>query len=212
MKRNIDLSIYVILDIDYITSLNKNWRKCLISTIAGGATAIQLRHKSVDDRIFHETALGAMKICRRKKVPFIINDRVAVAMAVGADGVHVGGSDMPFAAVKKLVKDSMIIGVSASNLKEALACDRLKAAYVGVGPVFATGQKSTKPLGICSLKRIAAKITSPIVAIGGINGYNIERLKKIGIKNYSFISAVFSADDVAGQTRRLRSTITSKEI
>jgi thiamine-phosphate pyrophosphorylase len=212
MKRNIDLSVYVILDIDFIISMNKNWRKCLINTIAGGATAIQLRYKSVDDRLFHEIAVSAIKICRSSRVPFIINDRVAVAMAVGADGVHIGGSDMPFAAVKKLVQENMIVGVSASNLKEALACDRLKAAYVGVGPVFATGQKNTKPLGVVSLKKIAAKITTPVVAIGGINGYNIDRLKKIGIKNYSFISAVFSGDDICGQTLRLRTIITSKEI
>jgi thiamine-phosphate pyrophosphorylase len=212
MKRNIDLSVYVILDIDYIISLDKNWRQCLLSTIAGGATAIQLRSKSLNDRMFHEIALGALKICRRKHIPFIINDRVAAAMAAGADGVHVGKSDMPFGAVKKLVKDDMIIGVSASSLKEAVVCDRLKPAYIGVGPVFATGQKSTKPVGASSLKKIAGKINTPMVAIGGINGYNIARLKKIGIKNYSFISAVFSSDDIRGQTRRLRSIITSKEI
>ena len=212
MKRPPDLSVYVIFDIEYIESLKKIPLKCLLSAVQGGATAVQLRSKYMDDRSFYIMALKAKKICRRHNCAFIINDRVAAAMASGADGVHVGQSDLPYAAVKKLVKKSMLIGLSASNINEAAACDRLKADYVGVGPVFSTPQKMTGAMGIDALKKIAAKITTPLVAIGGINGYNIGRLKNIGIKNFSFISAVFSADDIRGRTRSIKSIINSKEI
>jgi len=116
MKSSADLSVYVIFDIEYIISLKKNPLKCLLSAIQGGATAVQLRSKCMDDRGFYNMALKVKKICRRYNCAFIINDRVDAALACGADGVHIGQNDLPYAAVKKLVKKTMLIGLSASNL------------------------------------------------------------------------------------------------
>ena len=212
MKRNSDFSVYAILDIDYIILLKKNWVKCLKETLKGGATAVQLRSKTMSDAAFYSAALKTKNICAPYKAVFIVNDRVDAAAAAGADGIHIGMDDMPFAAAKKIIKKTMLIGISASTVKEALACDKLKADYMGIGPVFATEQKNTAPMGAAAIKKLMPLISTPVVAIGGINSYNINDLKKIGIKNFSFISAIFSAGDVCGRTRAIKSIIDSKEI
>jgi thiamine-phosphate pyrophosphorylase len=212
MKKNADLSVYAILDIDYISSLHKDWIKSLKDTLKGGATAVQLRSKIMDDALFYDAASRAKKICAAYGALFVVNDRVDTAIAVEAGGVHVGSSDLPFFAVKKLVKNTVIIGVSASTAKESIACEKLKADYIGIGPVYATGQKDTRPMGPDTMTKIMKKISTPVVAIGGINSYNIPELKKAGVKNFSFISAIFSADDIREKTRGIKLIIESKEI
>lgn len=212
MKKNSDLSVYAVLDADYIGSLKKDRVISLKAALKGGATAVQLRSKSMNDAEFYAVAMETKKICSSYKALFIVNDRVDAAMAAGADGIHIGSSDLPFGAVKKLVKKSMLIGVSASTAKEALAAEKLNANYIGLGPVYATSQKDTVPLGAPALEKIMRKISTPVVAIGGINSYNIPELKKIGIKNFCFISAIFSADDAGDSTRLLRSIINIREI
>ena len=109
--------------------------------VAGGVDVVQLREKNSDGKLFYEKALAVKQLLHKLGVPLIINDRVDVALAIGADGVHIGQSDLPLTAVKKIVPDNMIVGISAGNLDEALEAERNGADYIGVGALFATSSK-----------------------------------------------------------------------
>lgn len=203
------LSLYVILDTDYLNSLGKSYFTTLRSCLKGGATCIQLRSKTMTDDIFYHTALKIQKICASYKVPLIINDRVAIAVLINADGVHVGKEDLPYSQVKKIFKG--IIGLSADNIKEARSLDALHASYIGVGPVYPTEQKNKKALGIKKIKIINQSLLTPVVAIGGINEYNISALKRSGIKYFSFISGILGSKDILAQTKKVKFIIYHKE-
>lgn len=203
------LSLYAVLDADYLKKNRKPIYKSLIASLKGGATCVQLRSKDMEDREYYETALECKKICEAYRVPFIINDRVDIAVLIKAEGIHVGNKDLPYAEVKKLFKG--IIGVSADSTAEALSLDRLKAAYIGVGPVFPTSQKDKKAMGAAVLKKLSARMSTPLVAIGGINEYNIPLLKKSGIRYFSFISGIFGSKNITAKTKKVSSLIYRKE-
>jgi len=125
--------------------------------------------------------------------------------------VHVGGEDIPFLFVKNLIGNSKIIGVSASDIKSSYKTDRLGADYIGIGPVYATGQKDKKPMGVGTVGMLVKKLKTPVVAIGGINSYNITQLKRAGIRNFSFISAILGGVDIAESTKKIKRLITGQE-
>ena len=204
------LSLYVILDIDYLKTAGKNPLKALKDCLKGGATCVQLRSKIMEDNEFYETAIACKNICLSYKVPFIINDRLDVAILIKADGIHIGKEDLSFKLVKKLFKG--IIGISSDNEKESYVLDSLKASYMGIGPVYPTLQKNKKAVGIKSIKKLCSTLFTPIVAIGGINEYNIPELKRSGIKYFSFISGILGSKNILAKTKKVSSIIYHKEI
>ena len=162
--------------------------------IEGGVTLVQLREKSSDGKVFYEKAKKLKELLDRYDIPLIINDRIDVALAVNAAGVHVGQSDLPLHAVKNVLPKSMIVGVSVSTVEEALVAQQGGASYLGVGAAFPTGTKSdAKVLLDGQLEEITRSVSIPTVAIGGITLENIETLQETGIAGVAVVSALMKA-------------------
>ncbi len=167
------------------------------AALKGGATCIQLREKDLDEAAFFEEALAVKQLCQAYHVPLIINDNVELAVRCGADGVHVGQSDMEASNVRARVGENMIVGVSARTVEEAAAAEQAGADYLGVGAVFATSTKTDAlPVSHETLKEICAAVRIPVVAIGGISQKNLPLLAGTGIAGIAVVSAVFAADDI----------------
>ena len=175
------------------------------AALKGGATCVQLREKELDGAAFLEEAKVLAALCRRYGVPLIINDNVEVALASGADGVHVGQDDLTVEQVRRLAGDRLIVGVSAHSVEQALAAQVGGADYLGVGAVFATATKSdAHVLPRETLAEICRAVDIPVVAIGGISADNLLQLAGTGVDGVALVSAIFSAPDIEGQCRRLR--------
>ena len=175
------------------------------AALRGGATCVQLREKELDGAAFLEEAKVLAALCRRYGVPLIINDNVEVALASGADGVHVGQDDLTVEQVRRLAGDRLIVGVSAHSVEQALAAQAGGADYLGVGAVFATATKSdAHVLPRETLAEICRAVDIPVVAIGGIGEDNLLQLAGTGVDGAALVSAIFSAPDIEGQCRKLR--------
>lgn len=175
------------------------------SALKGGATCIQLREKELDEASFLEEAVALKKLCGNYGVPLIINDNIDIAIKCGADGVHVGQSDMEAANVRKAVGDKMIIGVSAQTVEQALAAQRAGADYLGVGAVFPTSTKlDASEVSHQTLKEICAAVDIPVTAIGGINKSNIAELSGTGVDGVALVSAIFAAENIEEECRLLK--------
>jgi thiamine-phosphate pyrophosphorylase len=172
---------------------------------------IQFRDKTMDDEQFAETALRILRMSRSAGVPLIINDRVSIAIAIGADGVHVGSNDGDAEEIRKTLPHGMILGVSARNVAEAMRMDAIGADYLGVGPVFPTNSKEdvTPPIGVAELELICRKVRTPVVAIGGVNAETMHSVICAGAAGVAVISAVSHAPDMAKSVREL-STLRQK--
>lgn len=166
---------------------------------------IQFRDKTMEDDVFQETALRILRMSRSAGVPLIINDRVSIAIAIGADGVHVGSKDGDAKEIKETLPHGMIFGVSARNYAEAMKVDAIGADYLGVGPVFPTISKEdvTPPIGIAELELICRNVRTPVVAIGGINAETLHSVICAGVAGVAVISAVSHAPDMAKSVREL---------
>nr|HQD39345.1 thiamine phosphate synthase [Bacillota bacterium] len=150
--------------------------------LEGGATFLQLREKNLDDDSFLQLALEIKEIAAKYKVPFVINDNINVALACGADGVHVGQKDMAAKDVRKIIGPDKILGVSAQTVEQAVAAEENGADYLGVGSVFSTSTKlDADAVSFETLKEICQAVSIPVVAIGGINKDNARKLKGSGI-------------------------------
>ena len=164
--------------------------------LAGGATMLQLREKHLEHRDFLAQAQELLPLCRKYHVPLIINDDVQVALESGADGVHVGQSDMAVQAARSILGPDKIIGASAHNASEALAAVAAGADYLGCGAVFGSTTKADAGLlSLNTLREMRVAVRVPIVAIGGINRQNIARLAGSGVDGVALISALFAAPD-----------------
>lgn len=173
--------------------------------LKGGATCVQLREKELDESAFLEEAIQMKQLCARYGVPFIVNDNVEIAIQCGADGVHVGQSDMGAGHVRQMVGDKMMIGVSARTVEEALAAQAAGADYLGVGAMFSTSTKlDAHVLGYQTLKDICAAVDIPVTAIGGINEENMMRLSGSGVDGVALVSAIFASADIEAACRRLK--------
>lgn len=173
--------------------------------ILGGATMIQLREKDLSHEEFKSEALEIQALCREFHVPFIINDDVALACEIDADGIHVGQDDMEAGNVRALVGDGKILGVSVRTREEAIEAERKGADYLGAGAVFHTGSKSDAvDITHEALREICASVKIPVVAIGGISTANIHELAGSGIAGVAVISAIFAASDIEGASREMR--------
>lgn len=201
--RRVDFSVYVITD--RATGRGRTHDQMAAAAIAGGATIIQLREKTLSTREFVEAAGRVLAIARTAGIPLIINDRVDVALAVDADGVHVGPDDLPVAAVRRLLGAGKIVGASAGTVEEAVAAERDGADYLGAGSVFATASKSNAgpPIGPGGLREIVRAVRIPVVGIGGIGPENATAVIASGAAGVAVISSAVGADDIAVATRAL---------
>jgi thiamine-phosphate pyrophosphorylase len=177
--------------------------------IAGGATAIQLRWK--DGPLWEAMEIGRQlrTLCRQASVLFVVNDRVDLALALEADGVHLGEHDLPVREARRLVDDRMIIGFSPATLVEAVQAQRAGADYLGVGPIFATWTKHDAgvPVGTERIRDVTRSVGVPVVGIGGITAGNAGAVIEAGAAGVAVISAVVARDDVVAATRELRQAV-----
>ncbi len=174
------------------------------AAIKGGATLVQFREKRLVGAELLSAAKSVRCVCEKYGVPLIINDDARLAIACGADGVHLGQGDMPAAEAKKLLC-GRIIGVTARSVELAKKAQADGADYIGAGAVFGTATKADAvPLPHAELKRICAAVDIPVVAIGGIDALNISRLAGCGMAGFAVVSAIFGAEDITAATRELR--------
>lgn len=175
----------------------------------GGADVVQLRMKNADGRVMLEQAKAIREVAEDYCRYFIVNDRVDIAMASGADGVHLGQSDIPVEVARDLMGETALIGVSVRNVEEALVAQENGADYVGVGSIFNTSTKAdaVQGLGLDAVFTVKQAVDIPVVAIGGINRGNIQDVIRAGADCAAVVSAVVSAQDVVSATRELRDLI-----
>ena len=175
----------------------------------GGADIVQLRSKTLADGALYRLGIQFRKIANRYRKLFFVNDRPDLALAVGADGVHLGQDDLPPEGVQKVLKGKGIfVGRSTHSLAEALAAVREGADYIGVGPVFKTPTKPTyEPVGLDLVREVRRRIKIPFVVIGGINSKNISGVLSAGATRVAVVRAVFGAPDVYQATKRLREAL-----
>ncbi|CAH0122173.1 Thiamine-phosphate synthase [Paenibacillus sp. CECT 9249] len=203
MSRNIDYSLYLVTDRGLMSTHTVEHSVEL--AIQGGCTLVQLREKTLSSLDFYRTAVRVKAVCDRYKVPLLINDRVDIALAVDAAGVHVGQTDLPAGIVRGMIGEGKLLGVSASDLAEALQAERDGADYIGVGAMFATGTKAdAKSVSMNELKEIRTAIRLPIVAIGGINPDTIPLFQGMGIDGIAVVSAIVSEDDIALAAKKIK--------
>jgi thiamine-phosphate pyrophosphorylase len=182
-----------------------------LQAIEGGARVIQLRCKTGPARDFMAMAVELKKICSARGIPFIVNDNLGVALASGADGLHIGQEDLPAAAVRQLLPIDMLLGVSARTEAEALKAVAEGADYLGVGAVFSTSTKDSTAIGLDALKAIKKAAAVPVIAIGGIKKDNLESVLKTGVDGVAVISAVLGAEDVKRAAEELADIIREKQ-
>lgn len=202
MRRG-DLLLYAVTDRRWLQGrdLEGDARKAL----EGGATALQLREKNLDEKTFMDEARALKALCAEFRVPFIVNDNVEAVKKIGADGVHIGQSDMEVSAARKILGPGKIIGVSARTAGEAAAAERLGADYIGAGAVFPTASKDdAAEVTPGALREICLAVKIPVVAIGGINEGNISLLRGSGAAGVAVISAIFAQGDIAAAAARLK--------
>lgn len=175
------------------------------AALKGGATCVQLREKKLPEDVFLEEAIAVKKLCHTYGIPFIINDKAEIALKCGADGVHIGQKDRKPEQVRSLIGPEMIMGVSAHTLEQALRAQEAGADYLGVGAMFATSTKTDAAnTSYETLKQICNRVTIPVVAIGGIQKYNIMKLSGSGVNGVALVSAIFAADDIEKECRELK--------
>ena len=174
----------------------KDFYSCIEEAIESGVKIVQLREKNLSSKDFYEKALKVKEICKSYEVLFIINDRLDIAQAVEADGVHLGQSDMPIEKAREILKDKFLIGATARNIEEAKKAELLGADYIGSGAIFGTSTKdNAKKLEIEDLKKIVNSVKIPVFAIGGININNVWMLKNIGLQGVCSVSGILSEKD-----------------
>ena len=175
------------------------------AALDGGATIVQLREKTLDDTSLLALARELTELCHARGVPLIVDDNVEVALAAGADGVHVGQSDMDVRRARELLGPDKILGVSAHNAEEARAAQAAGADYLGCGAAFVTGTKpDAHPVSAETMCAVTAAVGIPVVAIGGIDEHNILELSGRGLAGVAVVSGIFAQPDIAAAARRLR--------
>ena len=200
MKPKVDYTLYLCTDRGLMTT--GTVEESVELAIDGGCTVIQLREKQCSSRDFYELALRVKGITARRGVPLIINDRVDICLAAGADGVHVGQSDLPACQVRRLLGPDRILGVSARTLEEALEAQENGADYLGVGAMYATSTKTdAQVVSMETLRAIRGAVQIPIVVIGGINRDTLEPFRGMGIDGLAVVSAVVAQQDIRAAAR-----------
>ena len=204
-----DLSLYLVTDRDL--SLGRSTVDIVRAAVAGGVTCVQLREKNRPTRQFMAEARAVRDLLAGTATTLIINDRIDVALAVGADGVHLGQSDMSVADARRVAGANMLIGVSAECVEDAVRAQAQGADYVGISPVFPTPTKTDAgpPLGLEGVRRIRAAVSLPLVGIGGIGPGNAAEVIRAGCDGVAVVSAIVSAADPGRAAAELRTIIDS---
>ncbi|QUL98577.1 MAG: thiamine phosphate synthase [Candidatus Fermentithermobacillus carboniphilus] len=201
------LSLYVVTDRKL--SLGRTEEEVIEAAIRGGATAVQLRAKDLADDEFVGVAKRLRDLTGRFGVLYIVNDRVDIALAVGADGAHVGQEDLPACRAREMLGDDRILGVTAETPEQAVKAEQEGADYLGTRAVFYTSTKqyAAPPLGLCGLREIVQAVKIPVVAIGGINTDNARLVLSTGVCGIAVVSAIVAQPDVEGAARAMRAVI-----
>lgn len=201
------LKLYLVTDRSL--SLGRELEEVVSKGVAGGVTMVQLREKDTSTGEFIDLAFRLKEILKPYGVPLIINDRVDVALAVDADGLHIGQSDMPYELARKLLGPNKIIGLSVENMDDLIEANRLDVDYVGISPVFATNTKTdtAKPFGLDGLKEAVRLSLHPTVAIGGMNRDTAAEVMLTGCDGIAVVSAISSAQDPAAAASELKSIV-----
>jgi len=206
-KPNIDYSLYLVTDRGL--ARGRSTLEVVKAAVSGGVTCIQLREKDCSTREFIEQALAMKSFLEARNIPLIINDRLDVALAVAADGVHLGQNDMPLEMARKIAGRSMLIGISAESVQDAIAAENGGADYLGVSPIFATPTKTdtAPPLGLDGLQEIRKHVKIPLVGIGGLNKSNAAEAIRSGADGVAVVSAIVAANDPAAAATTLKQII-----
>jgi len=201
-EAKVDYSLYLVTDRELLGE--RDLEDSIELAIQGGVTLVQLREKSVSTLKFLQLAIRVKEVTSRNHIPLIINDRLDIALAVDADGLHVGQDDLPMLKARELFPNK-IIGVSVSTLAEALLAQQQGANYIGVGAVFSTTTKTDAPeVSLAQLELIKKSVTIPVVAIGGINRSNLHQVMATGIDGVSVVSAILAQENILEATNQLR--------
>ena len=199
-----DLRLYAITDRRALPA-GVTLAQAVEASLDGGVTCLQLREKEASAGEILALARTLLPLCRARRVPLLINDRVDIALAAGADGVHLGQDDLPLPEARALLGLDRILGATAHTVEEALRAQAEGADYLGVGAMFPTGTKTdTVPTSADTLKAICAAVSIPVVAIGGVNARNLPTLAGTGIAGAAVVSAIFSQSDLTAAARTLR--------
>lgn len=205
-KNNVDYTLYLVTDRNLMTT--ETLEEAVSLAIDGGASIVQLREKDATSREFYETAVRLREITKARNVTFIINDRLDIAMAVHADGVHIGQKDLPCKEARRILGDDYLIGVSAVTVEEAKQAEADGADYLGVGAMHVTQtKKNTRPVTPALLTEITSSVSIPAVAIGGIQQENLCELEDTGIHGVLVVSAILAKEDITAAARNLRNAM-----
>jgi len=201
-ETKVDYSLYLVTDRELLG--DRELENSIELAIQGGVTLVQLREKSISTLKFLQLAIRVKKITSRYHIPLIINDRLDIALAVDADGLHVGQDDLPMLKARELFPNKLI-GVSASTLEEALLAEQQGADYLGVGAIFSTTTKTDAPdVSLNQLELIKKSVAIPVVAIGGINRRNLQQVMATGIDGVSVVSAILAEKNIQMAAKQLK--------
>lgn len=205
MKPQFDLTLYLVTD----PKLSGGDLPGKVeAAIQGGVTLVQLREKNADSRQFLETALRVREVTDRYGIPLIINDRIDIALACNAAGVHLGQQDIPCKIAREILGPDKLIGVTAKTVEQAIQAERDGADYLGCGALFPSGAKpEAQPMTLSTLSEILASVHIPVTTIGGINAENVHLPVEAGANGVAVVSAILGQPDVSAAARKLREKI-----
>lgn len=204
----VNYKLYLVTDREVLAG--RDLLESVEQSILGGVTLVQLREKDTNSRDFYNLALQVKELTHKYNVPLIINDRLDIALAIDADGLHIGQEDLPVDLCRKLLGKDKILGVSAHNLEEALKAEALGADYLGVGAIFSTSTKKDVDItSIDTVIKIKENVKIPVVAIGGITHDNVKEVLKAPIDGVSVISCLLGAEDIKKASTKLNDIINS---
>lgn len=203
MKVKIDYSVYLVTDEGCLNG--RSLLECVESALKGGVTLVQYRLKNGDGGKMYNEAIKLKALCDKYSVPLIINDRLDIAMAVKAAGVHLGQDDLPCSVARSILGNDYIIGVSAHNPQEAIKAVDDGADYLGCGAVFGSATKTNvSEMGLTNLKAIRKAVNVPMVGIGGVNSSNYSLVRQTGAEGAAIISGILAADDIEAEVRKFK--------
>ena len=203
----VNLELYLVTDRDLSKGRSLDW--VVEKAVKGGATMLQLREKDMETKDFINEAKKIQKILKPYNIPLIINDRVDIAMAIEADGVHLGQTDMPYPMARKILGNDAIIGLSVENIEQAQEANQFDLDYIAISPVFTTPTKEelTQELGISGVQKITKLSKHSSVGIGSIKPHNVETIIKAGANGVAVVSAICSAEDPEKAASELRTKV-----
>lgn len=202
MRYEIDYTLYLVTDRGLMST--QTLEEAVESAILGGCTIVQLREKNASSRDFYQNALKVKAVTDKYRIPLIINDRVDIAIAIDAAGIHVGQSDLPAEVVRRIIGKDKIVGVSANTAEDAIKAVNTGADYIGVGALYSTSTKADADvISKEQLLAVRKAVNVPIVGIGGINCKNAGELAATGIDGIATVSAIIAQEDIRKAAEKL---------